>query len=129
MCLGLPKRLIFRLFSQVAEELEEMQNKKDKMDARISENLDEEKRAAAKVSEKRKVWQETLGRHEPLKKKLEALDADHKQLSERKAKLQRKKSEFQNKSGMVAISVIFFVPSKTQFLALESQKATQNSWS
>ena len=112
MSLGLPKRLIFRLFSQVAEELEEMQNKKDKMDARISENLDEEKRAAANVSEKRKVWQETLGRHEPLKKKLEALDADHKQLSERKAKLQRKKSEFQNKSGMVAISVIFFVPSK-----------------
>ena len=99
-----------------------MQNKKDKMDARISENLDEEKRAAANVSEKRKVWQETLGRHEPLKKKLEALDADHKQLSERKAKLQRKKSEFQNKSGMVAISVIFFVvPSKKQFLALESQ--------
>ena len=109
MCLGLPKRLIFRIFSQVAEELEEMQNKKDKMDARISENLDEEKRAAANVSEKRKVWQETLGRHEPLKKKLEALDADHKQLSERKAKLQRKKSEFQNKSGMVAISVIFLL--------------------
>ena len=61
----------------MAEEVEEMDNKKDKIVQQVEEAKAGLRSAVAKAEEKRQVWSETLAKQDPMKAELEQLDVDH----------------------------------------------------
>ena len=85
-------------FCQVAEEVEELSNKRDKADSQVNDAKRNVAAAEKRADEKKAEWHESLEGNAPLKAEMEALEDKYTNVRREKDRLAKKKEAFLAKS-------------------------------
>ena len=85
-------------FCQVAEEVEELSNKRDKADSQVNDAKRNVAAAEKRADEKKAEWHESLEGNAPLKAEMEALEDKYTNVKREKDRLAKKKETYLAKS-------------------------------